>query len=207
LLTSSAFTIQFYKSLTNQVAGATKTIDNNPETIKKLREKAEQDRLLEEAQQQKANNEALKRINEMKLMEQTKLAVDNVKYMEKNDDAYKKLTNNLILSESAKSRDHRVNLVDGTPEMYAKQLEMQRANQIMLQQRELEKMNEMLDRTEKNNDNASMMSSISVNKDAKKIIEKKKKNDKDKESSLSSTSKKSKNSKISINGHSGIINL
>jgi hypothetical protein len=244
ILTSSAFTIQFYKTLTDKVAGASKVIDNDPEAIQKMREKAEQDRLLEEEQQRKANDEALKKINDIKLLEQTKTVVDKAKEINNNEEAYKTFTNNMMLSESAQSRksfelpsavksgtpvdrttgfsevrryaDKNV-IMDGTQEMYIQQLNQQRKDQFIAKQKELEKLNNLLDdankiktkKPKKQDDNSSTISSISVNKDVAKIIANKKK--KDNESTATSTSSKSKKSdhksKISINGRSGVINL
>jgi len=244
LLTSSAFTMQFYKTLTEKVAGASKVIDNDPEAIQKMRKKAEQDRLLEEEQQRKANDEALKKINDIKLLEQTKTVVNKVEEINNNEEAYKSFTNNMMLSESAHSKksaelpnvinsgtpmdrtsgfpevrhyaDKNV-VMNGTQEMYIQQLNQQRSEQLLAKQKELDKMNSLIDdankvkpkKSKKLNDNASTISSISVNKDAAKIIANKKK--KDNESTATSTSSKSKKSdrksKISINGRSGVINL
>jgi len=174
MLTGSAINIQMHKGVMNLMPSAAKTLDEDPETINELRQKAEMkaEKLNEvpqpffsisPEQKQKIEEKVMKDHNEAsaiaadnKWIKQSELEYDHMRKKAQNNSEMEHFRNNLMMSESAKSLDTKKERVTKMSKQTAEQLQQEalmmqrletqkRKQELAIQQQKLNDVNKMLD--------------------------------------------------------------
>lgn len=115
MLTGSAISIQMHKGITGLVPNASNDLDNNPNLINEMRQKAEQEetnrRNTIDERIEKEHKVATDKLADLQLINNAQTEYTNIQKMA-NSKNMEKFNNTMILSESAKSTHKQKDLID-----------------------------------------------------------------------------------------------